>query len=188
MNLTTDQRFENHIFTPGNWQVGEYESCTFLNCDFSQIDLAEHKFMECEFVNCDLSNVNIQKCAFQEIEFTDCKMLGLQFDTCNPFAFEIRCTRCMLNHSNFYQVKLLRAEFKECSMQEVDFSEADLKEATLTGCDLHNAQFDNSNLENAYLRNSYNFHIDPERNTIRGATFSRNSIEGLLHKFGISIE
>jgi uncharacterized protein YjbI with pentapeptide repeats len=44
---------------------GEYELCTFINCDFSNSDLANIVFIDCIFENCNLSMVGLTKTAFR---------------------------------------------------------------------------------------------------------------------------
>jgi uncharacterized protein YjbI with pentapeptide repeats len=72
-------------------------------------------------------------------------------------------------------------------MHEVDLIDADLAGTVLDACDFHRAKFDNTNLEKADLRTSYNFSIDPERNKLKKAKFSRDGLAGLLGKYDIII-
>jgi uncharacterized protein YjbI with pentapeptide repeats len=75
-----------------------------------------------------------------------------------------------------------------CNLQETDFSEADLTSSIFDNCDLHRAIFYNTNLEKTDFRSSYNYSLDPERNRIKKARFSRLGITGLLDKYNIEIE
>jgi len=75
----------------------------------------------------------------------------------------------------------------QCNLQEADFTGADLSGALFDNCDLQGALFENTNLERADLFSSYHFSIDPEKNRIRKARFSRAEIAGLLNKYDIEI-
>jgi len=70
----------------------------------------------------------------------------------------------------------------------VDFTESDLTGSFFEDCDLQKAIFLNTNLEKVDFRSSINFSIDPEKNRIRKAKFSRIEIVGLLNKYDIEIE
>lgn len=166
---------------------GEYEYCTFKDCDLANMDFQEYKFVECEFVNCNLSNANINQTYLQDVIFNNCKMLGLSFDQCNPFGFAAKFEHCSLDHSTFFQVKLSQSSFKDCHMHEVDFTEAVMTGMVVTNCDLLNAHFENTNLEKADFTSSTNYSINPEINKLKGARFSLPDVVGLLDKYGIKV-
>jgi uncharacterized protein YjbI with pentapeptide repeats len=73
-------------------------------------------------------------------------------------------------------------------LQEADFSECELNSAIFDNCDLFNATFDQTNLEKADFRTAMNFRIDPERNKLKKARFSKSHLSGLLEKYDILIE
>jgi len=73
-------------------------------------------------------------------------------------------------------------------MQETDFTETDLSSAIFETCDLQRAVFYATILEKADFRSSFNYSLDPERNRIKKARFSRLGIAGLLDKYNIEIE
>jgi fluoroquinolone resistance protein len=72
-------------------------------------------------------------------------------------------------------------------LQEADFTGSDLSGALFDNCDLQGALFENTNLEKTDLYSSYQYSIDPEKNRIRKARFSREGISGLLGKYDIEI-
>lgn len=165
---------------------GEYENCTFDHCVFT--DLSNIKFIECTFMHCNLSLATLSNAAFRDVTFNDSKMLGLRFDSCNKFGFDIKADNCNLNNVSFYQMKLIKTKLSNSTMKEADLSECDLSGSVLHNCDLAGAVFDRTVLEKADLRTSYNYSINPENNRIRKAKFSMNGIAGLLDKYDIVIE
>jgi len=187
MHYTFEKSFGGLDFLKKPLKKGDYECCRFENCTFSDTDLSEFRFLETEFIACNLSNTSIHKTSFQEIRFRHCKMLGLQFDTCNDFAFAIAFEDCQLDHSTFYQMKLNRISFKDCHLKGVDFTEATIKNIRFQNCDLLNAVFSNTNLENADLSTARNYAIDPELNWLKGAKFSIPEVFRLLEKYKIEI-
>lgn len=114
--------------------------------------------------------------------------MGIQFQECNSFLLSFRFENCILKLSVFYKLKLKKTGFINCNLQEADFTEADLTSAVFDNCDLHRTLFFGTNLEKADFRSSYNYSLDPERNRIKKARFSRLGIAGLLDKYNIEIE
>lgn len=188
MIYKVEETFENIDFTPIPFEQGEYEGCTFNNCNLQNVDLSGSKFIEVEFKDCNLSNAQIANVLFQDVSFGNCKMLGLQFDQCNDFGFSVTFKACVLDHSILYKMKLQRTSFNSCQLKGVDFTEANLKACFMQSCDLSDAIFENTILEKADLRYSYNYSIDPENNRIAKAKFSLQNIIGLLSKYNIEIE
>jgi fluoroquinolone resistance protein len=56
-----EQVYEGIDFTATSLPKGEYEICSFVNCNFSNTDLSQIKFTECEFRGCNLSMVKMIK-------------------------------------------------------------------------------------------------------------------------------
>ncbi|WP_272856871.1 pentapeptide repeat-containing protein [Aequorivita todarodis] len=188
VKYTDEQTFKKVDYSEKPLEIGEYEYCTFIGCNFSNSSLAEIRFSECEFLDCNFSNANLKNTSFQDVQFKNCKMLGLQFDACNGFGFATTFDTCQLDHSIFYKMKLSRSSFINCQLQSVDFSEADLKHSKLLSCNLQNATFLNTNLEMADFRNATNYSINPAQNRLKGAKFSLPEVVGLLDSYQIKIE
>ncbi len=186
--MTEEQIFSKQNYTEKPLATGEYEYCSFINCDFSNSDLSDVKFLECRFEGCNLSMAKMRKTSMRDIHFNACKMLGFRFDECHPFGFSVSFDNCVLNHSSFYGVKLMKTSVKQCSLHEVDFTGANLTASLFSKCDFARSVFNNTILEKADLRTSYNYAIDPEKNRIKKAKFSIHGIAGLLHKYDISID
>ena len=166
----------------------EYENCKFINCNFYKADLSEILFIDCDFTDCNLSLSKLLKTVFRDVKFNDCKMPGLHFDTCSEFGLSFNFDHCILDHSSFYQVKTRKIFFKNSQLHEADFTGCDLTGSVFYNCDLKNAIFENTIIEKADFRRSYNYSIDPDKNKIRKAVFSLESVEGLLFKYDIQID
>lgn len=187
-SIIQDQQFKGIDYTESPLPKGEYENCQFSNCNFSNSDLSEIVFVECEFHHCDLSMSKLSKTAFREVEFNQSKLLGLHFEDCNEFLFEVRFSACLLNLSSFFNRKLKNTRFTNCKLHEVDFVNADLSHTTFADCDLLGATFDQSNLEKADLSTAFNYIIDPESNRIKKAKFSSSGLIGLLQRYDIEVK
>jgi uncharacterized protein YjbI with pentapeptide repeats len=114
--------------------------------------------------------------------------LGLHFENCKHFLFNVYFENATLDLSSFYKLKLKNTQFIHSSIREVDFTEADLTNSRFENCDLFKAAFDQTILEKVDFRSSYNYSIDPEINRIKKSKFSVAGIQGLLTKYDIEIE
>ena len=187
-NYVQDKTYLKDDIAGSELLLADYENCIFNNCDLSNTDLSHRIFLDCEFIGCNLSSVKLFKTAFKTVKFKDCKMLGLHFEDCDDFLFEVAFNNCQLTLSSFYKMKMKKTGFRSSNLSEVDFTEADLTNAIFEGCDLAGAKFERTILEKADLRSSFNYSIDPEMNNIKKAKFSLQGITGLLDKYEIIIE
>ena len=182
-----DKDFKGIDYTKDSLPKGAYENCIFECCNFSDGFLDNQNFMECSFVDCNLSNTNIKHTSFKEVKFEHSKMIGLKFEDCNDFLMSFTFDHCILNLSSFYQLELKRQNFNSCKLIGTDFTEAVMTSAVFKDCDLENAIFDGTVLEHADLSSAYHYSIDPERNSLKKAIFSKDGIAGLLSKYELRI-
>lgn len=187
-SYTADKIFEKSDFTITPLIMGDYESCQFINCNFSGTDISGIHFSDCLFTRCNVANATLAGTTFSDIQFRECKMPGLHFETCNHIPFKVSFHYCLLQLSSFYQMKLKKMNFIHTHLHETDFTEADLTLAVFEHCDLTGAIFDNTILEKADLHTSFNYSIDPERNKLKKAVFSVQGLSSLLDKYDIVIK
>lgn len=186
--MTEYKVFKKNDYTKDKLPIGEYENCTFRNCNFYNTDLSNFIFRECIFDGCDFSLAKLKNTTLNGIRFVNCKLLGILFNECNSFLFSVSFGNCILKMSVFYKLKLKKYRFDTCNLQEADYTESDLSGSVFENCDLHRAVFYNTNLEKADFTTSYNYSFDPERNRVKKARFSRLGVVGLLDKYNIEIE
>jgi hypothetical protein len=74
------------------------------------------------------------------------------------------------------------------NLQEEDFTETVLMSSVFDNCDLGSAIFENTNLEKSDFKTAFNFNINPEKNRLKGAKFSKENLYGLLSDYKIIIE
>ncbi len=184
----TDKKFEKIDFTVKPLLKGDYEACSFINCNFSSADLSGFHFSDCLFNQCNLDLVNLVKTTFSDVVFTYCKMTGLHFETCNQIPFTVSFDHCSLTLSSFYRMKIKKIKFVHTVLHETDFTESDLSSAVFDHCDMKAAIFDNSVLEKADFSTAFHYSIDLEKNKVAKAIFSLEGLPGLLEKFDICIK
>ena len=73
-------------------------------------------------------------------------------------------------------------------MQSVDFTETEAKQTSFKNCDLKDSIFDRTNLERFDFYSVYNLTINPSKNHIKNAIFSKENCYGLLNSFHIIIK
>lgn len=183
-----DLTFKSKDFSLDTLQKGDYENCQFIDCQFTELRLSYFNFIDCYFENCDFSNAKFTETGLRSVEFKNCKLIGIRFDGCNDFLFAAKFNGCRLDYSSFLKVKAQKTDFQNCSLLEVDFSETNLQGVSFENSDLSNAVFDASNLKGADFRNAHSFSIDPSKNQVEKAKFSKNNLAGLLIKFNLDLE
>ena len=114
-------------------------------------------------------------------------MMGIAFEYCEDFLFEVKFNDCVLDFSSFANKKMQKTKFIKCSMQDVNFAGTNLLKAVFDDVNLNGALFDKTNLSEADLSKAYNFSIDPELNSIRKAKFSLKDAGGLLEKYNLKL-
>lgn len=115
-------------------------------------------------------------------------MVGFNFNECDPFLLELKFTECQLTLASFYKLKLKNTNFKNCQLNETDFVETDLTNTIFDDCDFKLATFGSTILAKADFSTSYHYSIDPEKNNIKKAKFSKDGLAGLLEKYQLVIE
>lgn len=188
MEYFDDLTFSEIDYSGQQLPLAEYDGCTFSDCDFSSTNLRDRRFSKCHFVRCNFSLAKLNQTSFTDVSFKECKLLGLHFDHCHKLLFSANFATCTLDHSSFYQLKMKGTTFENCSLRAVDLTEADLSSSIFLGCDLFDAKFENTNLEKSDFTSAFQYLIDPEQNSIKGAKFSVEGLAGLLAKYNIVIE
>jgi uncharacterized protein YjbI with pentapeptide repeats len=166
----------------------EFEDCVFKNCDFSNSDFSNNSFMDCEFIECNLSMTQLGASSLKTVHFKNCKLMGIQFQSCQDFLFNVQFQDCILDYSSFANKKMPKTKFNSCSMKEVTFIGTNLTQSVFGNCNLDNAIFNDTLLAGVDFTTAYNYKIDPDFNPMKKAKFSNQGIAGLLDKYDIKIE
>lgn len=131
---------------------------------------------------------DLSQSTMNNVEFKNCKILGVKFNHCHDFIFQVNFYGCMLDYSSFECRKMSKTLFKDSSLKGVDFGDTDLKQTRFLNSDLSEAIFYNSNIQEADFTTARNYSIDLTQNSFKKARFSKDGLEGLLHQFDIIIE
>ncbi len=186
--LYTNKTFEKEVYINTRINNREFEDCIFKNCDFSNSDLSNNSFMDCEFIDCNLSMTQLIGTSLKTVLFKNCKLLGIPFNACNDFLFNVEFQEATLDYSSFANKKMPNTIFNSCSLKEVSFVGTNLTNSIFENCNLDNAIFNDTQLGGVDLRTAYHYKIDPEFNPMKKAKFSTQGIVGLLDKYDIKIE
>ena len=83
----------------------EFEGCVFKHCDFSNSNFSNNTFIDCEFIDCNLSMLQLGNTSLQSVTFQNCKVLGIQFQGCTDFLFQVNFEDCNYFFESFMYVK-----------------------------------------------------------------------------------
>jgi len=169
-----------------------FEQCHFLGCDFSESEFTECRFIECEFRD---SNFNVTKLTgsqFWESQFENCKLTGINWTSLNwtgitvsaPMAFE----SSDLSFSVFHSLSLPGLKMTNSKARNVDFEDCDLTKGEFTNTDFKDARFNRTKLNMCDFSEAVNYYIDPNSNSMVGASFSFPEVISLLTAFDINVK
>ena len=187
-NYQNAQTFSNEDYGKTVFGKKTYEQCKFVSCNFVETDLSSTEFIGCTFDSCNMALIKLANAGLKTVVFSNCKLIGVDFNQCADFLFNVRFNRCLLDYSSFMRKKMRKTLFNECSMIETNFSDCDLSEAVFDMCNMSGTIFSKTNLGKANFYTSQHYSIDPTNNIVKKAVFSVNGVIGLLHKFDIVIE
>ncbi|MDW6002545.1 pentapeptide repeat-containing protein [Vibrio mangrovi] len=169
----------------------EFESCEFIDCDFSQSTFKHCKFLDCTFRQCNLSLLQTPQTRFFETEFTNCKLVGVDWTQAYWPPYypdpDLKFYECILNDSSMFGLTLTGLVLESCKLHDVDFREGNFSGATMTDCDFTNSLFMRTNLQSVDFTDSVNYTIHVLENQVQQARFSRFEALSLLETLGIEL-
>jgi len=179
--------FEKVVYIDKRINNREFEDCVFKNCDFSNSNFGSNTFLDCEFIDCNSSMTTLAGTSLKNVSFRNCKLLGIAFNECDDFLFQVHFEDCTLDYAVFSNKKMLKTKFINSSVREVTFIGTNLTSSVFDNCNLDGAIFNETQLAGVNFKTAYNYKIDPEFNPMRKAQFSTEGIVGLLDKYDIKI-
>lgn len=186
--IHVQKTFEKIVYVDKKVNNREFEDCIFKNCDLSNSDFSYSSFMDCEFIDCNLTMTKLLGSNLKGIQFKNCKLLGILFEECDDFLFNVDFQECVLDYCSFANKKMSKTKFHFCSLKEVGFIGANLTSCVFDNSNLDGAIFNNTQLAGADFSKAINFKIDPEFNPMKKAKFSTEGVLGLLDKYDIKIQ
>ncbi len=176
------------VFEPEALMYADFENCVFNRCDFRACNFTGVAFIDCVFNDCNFASAKINYVGFRGAQFNRCNFSDVNFAMVDPLLFDISFTGCNLDYTKFYTLKLPRTIFTDCSIVASDFMSADLSDAIFDNCDLHQSTFIDTICHRTDFLSSFNYTMDPERNKLKKAIFSKDGLIGLLSKHGIVVK
>lgn len=184
----TANRTFKEAFKTEDIMYTDFENCFFDGCDFTTCNFTGVVFIDCIFKDCNFASAKIHYVALRGAAFTACDFTDVNFAMVNPLLFDISFTDCVLDYAKFYTLKLSRTVFTNCSIVASDFMASDLTDAIFDHCNLHKTVFIDTIANKADFTTSFNFTIDPEKNKLKKAMFSKDGLIGLLAKHEIIVK
>lgn len=169
----------------------EFESCSFIDCNFTDAVLRGVRLIECSFTDCRLNHVKLPSARFRGVVMERCKAVGINWTTVEwsrlSRSSELTFRQCVLTESVFFGLSLEDLVMQSCKAHAVDLREAQLKNADLSFTDFSDALFGRTNLTGADFTEATNFDIDVLNNVMKASKFSRLEAARLLAGLDIEI-
>ena len=182
------EKIENKQWQEDKLTNHEFEYCTFAHCNFSKASILSSSFVDCDFHDCNLALTNLGNTILNGAKFYNCKVLGVKFNYCNDFIFDVYFEDSVLDYCSFEGLKMSKIIFKNCSLKGVDFINSQLKQAKFINCNLDEAAFSGTNLQESDFTSSYNYAINLQENFVKKTRFGKDGLAGLLRNYDIIIE
>jgi len=191
--LQDKAEWENERTVKENYQEADlrhkvFRNCTFEGCDFTKAQFLGSKCIDCKWIKCNLSMTKWDGCRLQGNQFEECKIVGGDFSKCDPMFLSLSFKHCLINMSNFSDLKLKSTSFVGSVIRETHFNHTYLSGADFSDCDLSSTLFHQSDLTQSNFLTAFNFSINPLTNKLKGARFSKETALNLLSYLGIVLE
>ena len=187
-DYSLDQHITGKIFKEDELMYRDFERCTFTNCDLTQCNYLGVDFTDCEFINCNFTEAKINYVSFKDVLFTGCNFTGVNFAMIDTLIFKFEFKDCILDYAKFYTLNIKGTIFTNCRLIAVDFMSANLTDVLFDNCDMHKSYFMDTIAYKTDFTTSYNYSIDPEKNKLKKAIFSKEGLKGLLAKYEIVVK
>ena len=197
IDIKNDIDYETEIFSQIEIVGQKISNSSFEHCNFSGCDFSESEFIACRFIECEFkdSNFNVTKLTgsrLLESRFENCKLTGINWTSLSwtgitvsaPMTFEF----CDLSFSVFHSLSLPGLIITNGKAWNADFEDCDLTHAKFTNTDLKDARFNRTKLNMCDFSEATNYYIDPNSNSMVGASFSFPEVINLLAAFDINVK
>ena len=135
-----------------------FEQCHFSGCDFSESEFIQCRFIECEFRDCNFNVTKLTGSRFWESQFENCKLTGINWTSLNWTGITVSAPMA--------------------------FESSDLSFSVFHSLSLPGLKMTNSKARNEAV----NYYIDPNNNSMVGASFSFPEVISLLAAFDINVK
>jgi len=160
----------------------------FYKIDFSWMKLSWKNFINCKFEKCNLSNVIINDTTLNNVDFIKSKIMWIKFNKIKQILSNFNFFDCNIILCDFKSLKMTNTIFRDSKIFESDFYYTNLEWADFSFCEMQNTIFEKTILKKACFLWSSWFFIDPNKNNLIKAKFSRDNAIELLNSLDIIIE
>lgn len=185
------ESFDKLDFSQKEIIANKYDQCVFTGCIFTKTIFQACKFYDCEFRNCDISLIKVTDSTFSNNLIESSKAIGINWAEIlipsvkiyNPVEF----VKSNIDYSVFQGLDLREIQIFDCQAREVNFEDVDLSMADLRLSDFANSVFRRTNLNKANFTDAFNYSIDIQNNSLKGAIFSLPEAVSLLKLLDINL-
>jgi fluoroquinolone resistance protein len=188
--LSPHKSYEDRRFSAqraADLRGAQFESCTFVDIDFSQATLQGVNFQDCLFQRCDLSRAILTGAQFQEAQFESCRLMGINWSAAVGLLLAFRMQDCNASFSIFHGVDLRACGFSDSNLAQSEFQKANLSGLRFEGCDLSGANLHGAKMHGSDFSSARGVFFDPSRCALKDTRLDLNSALGVLAAQGIVV-
>ena len=163
-----------------------FDSCRFVNIDFSLLHIEKLSFINCEFKSCVFKNGTTSKASFYTCDFLDSKIENLILSSCQ--MEKIRFINLSSKYFSLTSCYLKDIVFIDSLLKEVSFQDNKSENISFSSCQLYENEFFHTSFLGTDFSSSLIEGIRIDLDSIRGATFSREQGLELVKMLGVNIK
>ncbi len=189
---------------------------TFLDCDFSRVDLSETHFIDCSFydpdrqVGCNFRSAKLKGASFKRCDLTVCifnfaSALGLEISECKAQGADFSSASFMnvisnkswfcnayINKSNLAYANFSKVNLEKCELWDNRWTGANVTGASFAGSDMSGGEFSlfdwrSADFTGCDLTNSQLGDLDIRLVNLDGVKLDRDQMNHLAAHLGINV-
>ncbi|QXH33776.1 Qnr family pentapeptide repeat protein [Pseudomonas muyukensis] len=208
--------FENKRFDLNEFTGRTIKGVSFLNCDFSRVDLSETQFVDCIFydrdreVGCSFRSAKLKGASFKRcdlsvcvfnfasalgLEISESKAQGADFSSAsfmNVISSKSWFCSAFINKSNLAYANFSKVNLEKCELWDNRWTGANLAGASFAGSDLSGGDFTaidwhSADFTGCDLTDSELGDLDLRTVNLEGVKVSRDQMSDLAARLGINV-
>ena len=111
-DFVRDTTLNNQLFEENAIKYKQFDTCIFINCDFSKCNFQSVSFIDCTFIGCNFREAKINYVSLRDVEFKQCDFTSVNFAMTDQVIYSFHFTDCTLDYTQFYKLKLKQIRFQ----------------------------------------------------------------------------
>lgn len=127
-----------------------YDNCTFIDCDFSNINITDASFLNTQFIGCKMIGITIDYTYLKNTIFKECKMD--LFSICDNTIINVKFINSSLKEGKLYNNKLSKNSyiFENNDMSNISIND-NLNKVSLIGNNISGINININNIKGSII-------------------------------------